>query len=600
MRLSKFIRVRVRIHPLKELLYKYISLNSHRVADTRPTYPTVGKDVPRESTFAASVNFLKENYYTCVTDHEECDRGPSWLPKRIVDISRSQYRVVEPPAGTEGIYATLSYSWGSSGFAMTTSGNYEEMTLGFDRKRLPIAFRDAADMARSLGIRYLWIDTLCIVQDSSTDWEEQAARMGQIYEGAAITIAASLSTDPHHSLFQEREQIYEEIELMSGFQRGPPDVVFKARRKIARGIHAKTGRSRDIDPLDTRAWGLQEKMLSTRLIAFTGAELQWTCRASKACECRHDALPVNPLFPAPIGSETTNGIMKLSRSWSQIIEEYSTRELKFSEDRLPALSGLANKFGAETGYTYIAGGWKETLLYDLVWQRDLGPILESSTWLAPSWSWASSPGAVNFRLARHSYPGSRIEHTRLVDHYYKSAGSSLYSRALTCSLTVHGHTVAALLRRPSHDVETHTICIDSAIYSPNTDKRATCEFSIDAFVPFYNANETPGTSERLPSKTYDHSLDQEREEPITLLSLYSIHHRRYLYHNFLILARLDHEPNTYRRIGIGSGKMYRGSGSEHHFPSEAQHVRPFEWLSIGSRDTGRKFRDIVEQDVRIR
>ena len=575
-------------------------LNNRHVESTRPMYPTVGKDVPRESTFAASVNFLKENYYTCVTDHEECDRGPSCLPKRIVDISKTRYRVVEPPVGTEGDYATLSYSWGSSGFAMTTSENYEEMKLGFDRRRLPIVFQDAAEMAQSLGICYLWIDTLCIVQDSSTDWEEQAARMGQIYEAAAITIAASLSTDPHHSLFQERERIYEQIELSSGLQGGPVDVVFKARRKIARGIHAKTGRSRDIDPLDTRAWGLQEKMLSTRLIAFTGAELQWTCRASKACECRHSALPANPLFAVPIGAATTNGIVELSRSWSQIIEEYSARELKFPEDRLPALSGLANKFGAETGYTYIAGGWKETLLYDLVWQRDLGPVLGSSTWIAPSWSWASSSGAVNFRLARHSYPGSRIEHTRLVDLDYKSAGNSPYSRALACSLTVYGHTVAALFRRPSHDVDTHAICIDGATYSPNTDKRAICEFSIDSSVPHYNPKETAGTSKRSRSKMYDQALDHEREEPITLLSLYSIHHRRYLYHNFLILAISDHESNTYRRIGIGSGKMYRGSGCEHDVTSEAQHVRPFEWLSIGSDDTGRKFGNMVEQVVRIR
>jgi len=581
--------------------YESSSLSNHHVANTIPNYPTVGNDVPRESTVAASVNFLKENYYTCVTEHvEQCGRGPSWLPKRIVDISRSRYRVIEPPAGTEGTYATLSYSWGSSGFAMTTSGNYQEMKRGFDRDRLPLAFQDAADMAQSLSICYLWIDTLCIVQDSPTDWEDQAARMGQIYEGAAITIAASLSTDPHHSLYQKRNPIYEEIELFSELKGGPINVVFKARRKIARGIHAKTGRSKDIDPLDTRAWGLQEKMLSTRLIAFTGAELQWTCRTSKECECHHVKIPAQPLFPVLTGTTTTDRILSISKSWSQIIEEYSTRKLKVPEDRLPALSGLANKFGAETCYTYIAGGWKETLLYDLVWQRDIDPTSRTSTWLAPSWSWVSSPGAVNFRLARHSYPGSRIEHTKMIDYHYETAGDGPYNRALACSLTLQGHTVAARLRRSSHDFETFTICIDDAIYSPNTDKRATCEFSIDASVPPYNANETQGTSDQSQSKTYDDALDQEREEPITLLSLYSIYHRRYLYHNFLILARSGHDSNTYRRIGIGSGKMYRGSSCEHDFPSEAQHVRPFEWLSVGSKDSGRKFGDIVEQVVRIR
>lgn len=559
----------------------------------------MGNDVPRTLSLDASVEFLRQNYYDCTTGHEECGFESSYLPKRIVDISGTRYRVVEPEAETKGRYATLSYSWGSRGFAMTTTGNYEEMKLGFDRHKLPVAFQDAAALAQSLKIDYLWIDTLCIVQDSITDWEEQAARMGTIFEGAAITIAASLSDDPYHSLFQPRASMYQEFEICNGVNGAPIDVVFKARRKIHRGIHAKTGRSTDIDPLDTRAWGLQEKMLSRRLIAFTGAELQWTCRASKSCECHNNPLPVHPLFPTPTGATTPNETVKISKTWTQIIEEYSARKLKFPKDRLPALKGLANKFGAATGYTYLAGGWKETLLYDLVWQRDLGPVLECPTWLAPSWSWASSHGAVNFRLARHSYPGSRIEHTTLVDLYYKSTGSSLYDTDLACSLTVQGYTISALLRRSIRDSQTHTICIDGAIYSPNTDKRALCEFSIDASVPYSNASEIPETSEQLRSRMCDGTATQQQEEPITLLSLYSIHHRRHLYHNFLILEKAPHDVNTYRRIGIGSGKMYRGNDCDHDFPFEVQRVKSFEWLSIDCKKGGRKLGDIVEQELCI-
>ena len=565
----------------------------------RHTYPKVGSDVPRTSSLNESVEFLRQNYYHCIAVHEECGFESSNLPKRIVDISEPQYRVVEPRVGTKGTYATLSYSWGSKGFAMTTSGNYEEMKLGFDRNKLPIAFRDAAAMAKSLDIRYIWIDTLCIIQDSITDWEEQAAKMGAIFEGASITIAASLSTDPYETLFQARDPINEEVELFSECKGDINDVIFKARRKIARGIHAKTGRSTEMDPLDTRAWGLQEKMLSTRLIAFTGAELQWTCRGSKACECHHNTLPVHPLFPAPPGMTTTNDTVNISRRWTQVIEEYSTRELRFPQDRLPALSGLAHKFGVATGYTYIAGGWEETLLYDLVWQRDIGPLLESSTWLAPSWSWASSPGAVNFRLARHSYPGSRIEHTRLVKSYYETVRGGPYSRALACSLIVQGQTLPAFLRRSLQDFGEFTIRIGGAVYSPNTDKRALCEFSIDASVPQYNTSEVPGTSEQLRSRICDGTAAQQQEEPITLLSLYSIHHRRHLYHNFLILEEASHDVNTYRRIGIGSGKMYRGNGCDHDFPFEVQRVKSFEWLSIDCEKGGRKLGDIVEQELCI-
>ncbi|KAF2828836.1 HET-domain-containing protein [Ophiobolus disseminans] len=567
--------------------------------NTRHNYPILGNDVPKVPSFDASMKFLRENYYTCRTDHEECCHPEhTYLPKRVVDISKARYRVHEPAAHTMGVYATLSYSWGSKGFAMTTSGNYEEMKNGFDRDTLPIAFQDAAAMVQGLGISYIWIDTLCIVQDDGADWEEQAAKMGQIFEGAAITIAASLSTDPYHTLFTAREPSYQEAELYSEIKGEPLNVTFKARRKITRGIHAKIGRSTDVDPLDKRAWGLQEKLLSRRLIAFTGAELQWTCRTLKACECHHNSYPSQPLFLTPTGPTTPDDIVKLSKIWSQIIEEYSARELRFLSDKLPALGGLASKFGAVTEWTYIAGGWRESILFDLVWQRDLEPIVLTATWHGPSFSWASSPGAVNFRFARHSYPGSRVGHSKVIE--YKNARNDVDCRALDCLLVVQGHTVAALLRRSPHDFQAYTICIDGTAYSRNTDQRATCEFSIDASILQYSANQIAEDSEQWSRRTIDEASDQSLEQPITLLSLYSIHHRRYLYHNFLILEKSHDDVDSYRRIGVGSGKMYRANRCENDFPSEPQLVRPFEWLSCDFERSGRRFADIVEQVLHIR
>ena len=483
---------------------------------------------------------------------------------------------------------------------MTTSQNYQERKHGFDRDALPIAFQDAAAMAWSLDIHYIWIDTLCIIQDDAADWEDQAAKMGQIFEGAAITLAASLSPDPYQTFFTARESSYQEAELYSEFKGELIDVVFKARRKITRGIHAKVGRSRDIDPLDKRAWGLQEKMLSRRLIAFTGAELQWTCRTLKACECHHNTSPSQPLFPTPTGPIAANDFVKLSKSWSQIVEEYSTRKLRYPADKLPALDGLASKFGTATGWTYIAGGWRETILYDLVWQRDLVPTVSSAGRCGPSFSWASSPGAVNFRFARHSYPGHRIEHTTLVEFGYTSAGNHVYSKAPDAWLKIRGHTVSAVLRRSSHGFQAYNICIDEATYSPSTDQRATCEFSIDASIPHYDTKRIPGALENRPNEASNGPGDQDKEQSILLLSLYSIHHQRHLYHNFLILERSNDSVDSYRRIGVGTGKMYRGKGREDGFPSERQLVRPFEWLLQDLEKGGRRFADIVERDLRVR
>jgi hypothetical protein len=551
------------------------------------------------SSLEASVHFLRENYYSCITEHRECQER-DFLPKRIVDVSQSRYRLFEPSIRTEDKYACLSYSWGVKGFAVTTSGNYEELKHGFDREELPIVFRDAAAVVQSLGIRYLWIDTLCIIQDSKVDWEEQAARIGEIFEGATITIAASSSPNPYHSLFRARESMFEEVELYSEIGTDIRDVVFKARRKIDRGIHAKVGRTMDKDPLDTRAWGLQEKLLSTRLLAFTGAEMQWTCRTLRACECHQNPYPSKPLFPAPTEMSSAEGALNHARSWSHVIEEYSARDLTILEDKLPALSGLASKFGSLTGFTYIAGLWRESLFYDLVWQRDIAPIPVPSTWLSPSFSWASASGAVNFRFARHSYPGARVQHAELLDFYYKTSGHDAYSRAVDGSLTLRGRTVAAVLRKSLEDFRAYTIRIGGAVYSPNTDQKATCEFSIDASISHYHPNRTAKASKQVSCETTFNDNSQEMEESVILLSLYSIHHQRYLYQNFLILARSHPDLNTYERIGIGSGKMYRGSGCNANIPSAAEFVRPFEWLSVDLERSGRGIENMVEQVVYIR
>jgi hypothetical protein len=484
---------------------------------------------------------------------------------------------------------------------MATTTNYEELKQGFDPSLLPVVFQDAAVLARSINITCLWIDTLCIIQDSREDWEEQAANMGQVFEGAAITIAASSSPDPYNSLFGVRETMYQEIELFSDAKEELAGVEFKARRKIDRGIHAKTGRSTHADPLDTRAWGLQERMLSTRLIAFTGAELQWTCRTLRACECHQKTYPTPPLFPDFTGTSHTETMWTYHKIWSKIIEGYSNRELKVPTDRLPALSGLAKRFGTQCGFSYNAGCWKETLLYDLVWQRDVTQTKVQEPWLSPSFSWVSVPGAVNFRLARHSYPGSRIFHAHVVDVHHSTTGIDIYGTAVDGSLTLRGHTVAAHLRRSSSKgIQVYTICIYGAEYTTSADPRAVCDFSIDASIPRYNAMKSPATEHQTACEVAIRTTSQMIEGPILLLSLYSIHHPRYLYQNFLIFARSHDGTDIYKRVGIGSGKLHRKNGCGASIPDQAHLVRPFEWLSVDSSRSGRSNVDVVEQVVCIR
>jgi hypothetical protein len=544
-------------------------------------------DVPQVSTLSASMRFLMNAYNSCLSGHAGCRRGSSYRPKRVIDISEPLYRLYEPDSRMEGDYVALSYSWGDKGLPMTTMETYEGRKLGFGQETVPIVFRDAASIAQRLGIKYLWVDTLCIIQDSTADWEEQAAQMGDIFEGSALTIAASASPDPGVSLFGARRDEYQAIELVSDVNEVFKDVVFKVRRKIARGIHSKTGRSLELDPLETRAWALQEKLLSTRLIAFTGGELQFSCRTSRSCECRQKSYSSPPLFSVPSHISSLEQYLKWSKNWSKVVEEYSGRNLRIPEDKLPALSGLASKFALATGFAYIAGLWKETLMYDLSWQRDSDLRKAPSTWLGPSFSWVSIQGAVSYRFARYSYPGIRTHHTELIAVQYETVGHGPYSRAgYGSSLTVCGYTVMAFLRTSWDDPQSYEIRIGHTYYTPNADKRAVCEFSIDAYTMPSVADETWDPSKCVSQITSLDKPDRSMERQILLLSLYSIQHRDDIYQVFLILERSQHTIETYERIGIGSGKIYDGNDTETDGCGVEGVLEPFQWLSVGLEQRG--------------
>jgi hypothetical protein len=573
--------------------------------DSKSSFPKVANDVSRDNIPETALQFIEENYFCCRTVHSKCPEVTSKLPKRILDISTDRYRLVEPDEEDKASYATLSYSWGGRSFYKTTIESYERLKCGFEKEDLPIAFQEAALVARFLNIDFIWIDSLCIIQDDVDDWEEQAAQMGQIFEFAAITIAASLSSSPYDSLFTKRSAKYEEFQLYHDLKSTNDNVVFRARRKIVFGIHAKTGRSKDVDRLDTRAWGLQEKLLSSRLVAFTGAEIQWTCQTSKVCECRSKCYIPQPLFLLPVKEVETKGEYGYAKAWSNIVEPYSNRDLTFTDDRLPALSGLAKKFWKITGYTYIAGLWKESIWYDLVWQHD---TVASSTqitdaaasqttaaagYIGPRFSWVSTASAVNYRFARHAYRGTRVRHMTIVGCDYDTYGRDTYGKAVGARINIRGTTVEAQLRRTSESSNGYELHIMEAIYQPNTDQRKICEFSIDA----HHTAGTRASTVDPPMNTLAGACSrveiQDKDTPVILVGIYSIHHRNYLYQNFLILKSFSHGTNTYERVGIGSGKIY----DRNDIPAQSQFVQPFDWLSVDFDSKAGSVRTVADQAI---
>ncbi|KAH9204785.1 heterokaryon incompatibility protein-domain-containing protein, partial [Leptodontidium sp. 2 PMI_412] len=300
----------------------------------------------------------------CMKGHADCHQ-PSYtaLPSRLVDVGSadSQKLKLVETRGIEGTYFTLSHCWGGNQPLKTTKATLRERMGGIKWESLPKTFQDAVTITRKLRMQYIWIDSLCIVQDDADDWETEAANMGAIYEASLLTISASIASNPNHGIFSHRLQ----------------------PNKICGGPKS------DI-PLLTRAWAYQERLLATRVLHYLPDELFWECRSAIRCEC---GVYRNQAEPSRLAIEPWRWTVIELKMWPQIVAEYSARDLTFRKDRLPALSGVARQLHTSNpSMQYLAGLWLDHLPEALLWQGPLGSRDSQPGAQTPSWSWTSLEG----------------------------------------------------------------------------------------------------------------------------------------------------------------------------------------------------------------
>ncbi|KAH7075251.1 heterokaryon incompatibility protein-domain-containing protein [Paraphoma chrysanthemicola] len=275
----------------------------------------------------------------------------------------------------------------------TTNENLTSFKQDIPWTQLSRTFQEAISFARHLGLNYIWIDSLCIIQDVRRDWQEQSALMATIYSNAYLTMAAGLSastrswspnadTKPSLARLRRTDGSSTPIYGRKGFKHSVGDL-----------------------PLLRRGWVYQERLLSPRIIYFGSAEVVWECREVRECQCGLAArewparprVPVNLRFDPPYyfgGPDTPH------ERWRGIIKDYSQLELTYPNDIFPALSGLAQAFQELMNDKYAAGFWVKRMAFDLLWYRKgcSNPFVRSSVhtnsifprWRAPSWSWAST------------------------------------------------------------------------------------------------------------------------------------------------------------------------------------------------------------------
>ncbi|KAI1353694.1 HET-domain-containing protein [Xylaria sp. FL0043] len=394
--------------------------------------------------------FIAQDSKTCLNEHDCASHTMRQLPSRILVIERAcngevLVKLAQTPIEVSK-YATLRHCWGTQLSCTTTLGNISERRCGIQWPELPGTFQDAILYCIELEIYYLWIDALCIIQDSSIDWQVESSRMAQIYQNSYITLAATQSSSD-----------------CVGFLRRPSTTnneyswhVVPHRETYRLGIRPRLPHWSRTDlrlwaqdyPLLTRAWAFQERILSPRVLHFCKQELVWECAQAIRCECedltsssslktRFCLVPMSKgdntqdeddnFRPMQDFSENVTSIERcyhlpnywsfairnlfvkglLLNEWNHAVSEYSSLELTKEEDRLPALSGLAARMKPHMG-TYSAGLWESSLICGLTWRVDvLKPgARRPSRYRAPTWSWASVDSKVTYWAEAELMPPS--------------------------------------------------------------------------------------------------------------------------------------------------------------------------------------------------
>ncbi|GAB1314689.1 hypothetical protein MFIFM68171_04899 [Madurella fahalii] len=243
---------------------------------------------------------------------------------------------------------------------------------GISIDSLPLTFRDAVVVTRALGIDHLWIDCLCILQDSRDDWASESGRMADIYSNAVITIAADQSADSHGGIFAERSKMEADVLPIKSYPFASHSTDHS--RLLRTGLHS-------------RGWTYQERLLSRRVLHFTPSEMAWEC--TKEIH--------GPLFDEA-GGDTTS-LVQLH--WSLIVFEFTARALTVETDRLSALAGIADLLCRCTAQQYYFGVLSAHAVKGLLWRnqpntRRKRPSKRLPAAFAPSWSFGSITGRVGF------------------------------------------------------------------------------------------------------------------------------------------------------------------------------------------------------------
>ncbi|KAK0648111.1 heterokaryon incompatibility protein-domain-containing protein [Cercophora newfieldiana] len=395
---------------------------------------------------------------TCRADHGECRsvRHTSFSPTRLVDTNAfdgsNDVRVVElhkdaAASRDDAVeWLALSHCWGppSQGPTKTTTANLAQRLCRIPFSSLSQTFQDAVKTTKDLGYRYIWIDSLCIIQDDHHDWKREAKTMRDIYAGSICTLCALSSENSSHGCRVNGTGVpsAKGMSRFADFDIGNMRIRFFEREPTY--WHQECGdnpyKFENYDrylqsPLNTRAWTLQERELAPRKILFSQNMLLWECKTRKGSSelpwhervFDIDERPNLVLLNEDEGAADRRPAGGMRERWYSLVEDYSTRFMTMEADKLVAIAGLSDMISANLpGFQeqdYVSGMFTQHMPACLLWQTwshhrqihgQVASILGAfqprrpMVYRAPSWSWASVDGEVSYQSQRLSHGSSAV------------------------------------------------------------------------------------------------------------------------------------------------------------------------------------------------
>ncbi|KAG9234953.1 heterokaryon incompatibility protein-domain-containing protein [Amylocarpus encephaloides] len=371
----------------------------------------------------------------CLSSHLRCGSrrdSTRWRPTRLLDIGYApgRFRIVE---GSEILpeedYITLSHKWGKDNPLALTVSNLSQMKEGVASTILSKTFQDAIIVAQHLNIRYVWIDSLCIIQagDNGTDKQREIIQMDKVYRNSLLNVSADLGL---HGIFSERD-----LDLFTPMQTSLCIEIENTDGEFTKDTYQSVeldvfDREVSDAPLNRRGWVLQERVLAPRTLHFCRREIFWECCENIVCESFPRGFPEEYLRPHHMllfkRFDAKDTVDQYYETWNSILTAYGQcEELTVPDDKLIAISGIARYIKGFLEDRYIAGLWLKSLAGQMLWYiASAWPTKtrhESNLRRAPSFSWASiddkfvpaliSPGEilVDVSCLQSSKTGSPLE-----------------------------------------------------------------------------------------------------------------------------------------------------------------------------------------------